>query len=218
MNPIPKTYIFLLLCLMGLVSCVEHSQINADDSSAEVLDTLTSPAPPLLSFHDVIPEELSDSTKTEIITRLVTEINDDSTLTLVEVPDSLNGPFSCYYRNDSLVMLHLGSGLGYSTKDRPLILSESAKRYYFHSDNLIFSEYHCSSWQQTGRCSPASISVWTWFYEREVISQEMDENIGPYGGCGCGFGYDSFGYDKRLEEFLGIIKKAQQASKASEKL
>lgn len=218
MHKAHKTYLVLFLGLMGIVSCVEDLKVGYEDDRTAGLDTLTLPVPPPLSFHDVIPEELSDSAKTEIITRLVTEINEDSTLTFVQVADSLNGLVSGHFRNDSLVMLHLGFGLGYSTKDLPMILSGSAKRYYFHSDSLIFSEYHCSSWQQTGRCSPVSISVWSWFYEREVISQEVDENIGSYGGCGCGFGYDHELYTttEQLDELLAIVKLAKHDAAVQE--
>lgn len=205
-----RNVLLFFLPFIALASCVENTQVDAA-GDVPLLDTLVLPTPPQLSFVEVIPRELTDSAKTEIITRLVTKINEDSTLTLVQVPDSVNGLLSGHFRNDSLVMLHLGYGLGQSMKDRTTMRSGSTKRYYFHSDSLIFSEYHCSSWQQTGRCSPVSFSVWSWFYEREVISQEMDENIGPYGGCGCGFGFgrELYTYTAQLDELLAIVKLAK---------
>ena len=213
-----KTFLLSLFALSALASCVDTTKIDTENHRLALPDTLVLPETPKRSFYDVIPQELTDSAKTEIITRLVNEIDEDTSMVMIEVPDSLNGALFAFYRNDSLVKIRWGHDgrREISGSERPLLLSGKVKQYYFHSDSLIYSEYHCSSWQQTGRCNPVSISVFSWFYERKVISQKIDDNIGYYDGCGCGFVYDVFSYDKKLDELLEVIKNAAFKAEAEE--
>ena len=211
--------LLLFLFLIALTSCLESTQGDVE-GDVLLLDSLVLTTPPRLSFVEVIPQELTDSAKTEIINRLVHEIDEDTSMVMIEVPDSLNRALFAFYRNDSLVKVRWGLNgpREFLGNERRLLLSGRVKQYYFHSDSLIYREYYCSSWQQTGRCNPVSISVFSWFYERKLISQEIDDNIGYYDGCGCGFVYDVFTYDKKLDELLELIKNAAFKAEAEEQL
>lgn len=168
-------------------------------------------------FTDLIPQHLSDSAKINLIKHYVKRIENDSTLSHVTLSDSLNVQLHAFYRNDSLVKIIDGSLFPepFETNLNPLRNRHTS--YYFLKDSLIFSHYSCSSWMQTGRCSPVSISIRTSIYLQHILHQEVDNKIGPYVGCGCGF--PPFGgqndpryvaqYFAQIKQVIERVKKAK---------
>lgn len=194
---IPKS-LFLLFSVVVVFACKEEAT-KIKISPKYVMDTAFQIANPLV-FNDVIPDSLSDSLKVIRITHELKNIENDTVFTTIEYLDSLNVIYSGFFRNDSLFKIIKGRHNFYSTfQAEPKITSLYANSYelfYFVKDSLVYSVYRCSSFQQTGRCNPVSISIQTFYYGNQIIAQEIDDNVGMYFGCGC---YSSHFYRKQGE-------------------
>ncbi|MGB0933591.1 MAG: hypothetical protein ACPGU5_04870 [Lishizhenia sp.] len=192
----PKS--LFLLFLLVVVACKEQPT-KIKISPKYEMDTALQIVKPLV-FNDIIPDSLSDSLKVIGIIHELKNIENDSVFTTVEYVDSLNVVYSGFFRNDSLFKIIKGRHNFYSTfQAEPKITSLYASSYelfYFVKDSLVCSTYRCSSFQQTGRCNPVSISIQTFYYGKQIIAQEIDDNVGMYYGCGC---FSSHFYSKQGE-------------------
>lgn len=168
--------------LFGLLSCNEEiSSVNHEEHDNTKVDNRT-----VKLFTDVIPEHVPDSTKVFMINQLISDIDNDSSLIEVKTVDSLEIPIAGFYRNDSLVKILKGTFPGVKFDTRLSALGYKYSAYYFLMDSLIHSRYECNSYQQTGRCNPVFISVDSYFYNGQIISEIVDDQIGQYWSCGCG--------------------------------
>jgi|SRR5690554_146171 len=175
------TKLYILTILFGLLSCSEgNSNVNQDknnhhkeDNSIEVL------------FTDVIPENVKDSVKIDIIDQLVSEIDMDSTLTEIKTVGSLEIPLLGFYRNDSLVKILKGHTPLPDFDAQSKFINRNYTSYYFLMDTLVFSRYECSNYQQTGSCNPVYISIDSYYYNGQIITEIVDDQIGQYWSCGC---------------------------------
>ncbi len=190
----------ILFCLLIFVSCqgTEKSKIKSGNLNNQ--GSLTIEEPNRIHFNDIIPENISDSSKTEIIRHLVDEIDADTLLLHKHTTDSTNSNIELFYRNDTLVKIVNGNYPGL-TLGTPNILNHNYTAYYFSMDTLICSRYECNSYQQTGRCNPVAISVFSFIYNRKIISQKIDDKIGQYHSCGCGFSSD---FGLRTEKIIEV--------------
>jgi len=174
--------LYILTILFGLLSCnEENSNVNQDehnhhkeDNSIEVL------------FTDVIPENVPDSVKIDIIDQLVSEIDMDSSLTEIKTVDSLEIPLLGFYRNDSLVKILKGYSPHSDFDAQSKFIDRNYTSFYFLMDTLVFSRQECSNYQQTGRCNPVYISVDSYYYNEQIIAEIVHDQIGQYWSCGCG--------------------------------
>lgn len=168
--------------LIGLISCNEEtSDVYHEEHKDNKVDKRT-----VKLFTDVIPENVPDSTKVDMIDQLISVIDKDSSLIEVKTVDSLEIPIVGFFRNDSLVKIIKGTYPGVKFDTRFSALGYRYSVYYFLMDSLIHSRYECNSYQQTGRCNPVFISVDSYYYNRQIISEIVDDQIGPYWSCGCG--------------------------------
>ncbi|MGK0389779.1 MAG: hypothetical protein ACI94Y_002524 [Maribacter sp.] len=149
-------------------------------------DELSTIKDDLIQFTDIIPINMPDSSKVEIIEQLVSEIDMDISLTHIDIVDSLNPSIHAFYRNDTLVKIVQGN-MPLFAIETFCMMRTNYSQYYFHMDSLICAQYKCSRYQQTGRCNPVSIFIHSIVYNSQVIFQEIDDKIGQYYSCGCGF-------------------------------
>ena len=179
-------HIQILFCVLIFISCNETEKNNLNSERLNNQDSLIIEENNRILFIDIIPENISDSSKTEIINELINEIDTDTSLVHRQANDSINLNIELFYRNDTLVKIINGNYPGLTLKT-PNMLNHNYTAYYFSMDTLICSRYECNSYQQTGRCNPVAISVFSFIYNRKIISQKIDDKIGQYHMCGCGF-------------------------------
>jgi hypothetical protein len=159
----------IVFCLLILISCNETVENKSNSESQKNQDSSIIGAIHQIRFTDIIPENTSDSLKTEIIKQLVNDIDIDTLLMHKVISDSLNSDVYVFYRNDTMVKI-----------------GQRHMSYYFLKDRLILARYRCIFNQHTGRCDPVSAFSDFYFYNKKVINQTHDIRIKyPYGGCGC---------------------------------
>jgi len=191
-----KQYTHLLFCLLILSSCNELTNNKQKTEDSNIPDSLAIDNANQIYFDDIIPENASDSSKTETIKRLIQEIDNDTSLILKEINDSSNSNVYAYYKDDLLVKIIKGFKPGVGLfENEPSFMRYHFTEYYFFMDSLIFSRYECNSFQQTGRCNSVAIRINSFIYNRQIIFQEIDDMIGPYDHCGCDY-LPSFGTKK----------------------
>ena len=174
----------IIFCFLIFISC---NELETNKSNSENQDSSKSERTKQTRFIDIIPENISDSSKTEIIKQLANNIDLDTLLRSKMIPDSLNSNIYAFYRNDTLVKISQGN-----------------MTYYFLKDRLILNRYACSVYQQTGRCNPVSALSAFFFYNNKVISQEHQINIGfPYQVCGCN-NYSSYEKEENISKYESL--------------
>ena len=171
----------LFICAVLLVSCtdVESKNINSGDNSVQIDQENET-----LKFTDIIPENITDSSKAEIIGRLIQDIRLDTTLVRSEFKDSTGILLNAYYRNDTLVQIVKGMHPGPEFDAIPFWGFNYTVCYFF-MDSLIALFDNCSSIQQTGMCNPVSRHSSFYFYGDKIVFETQDSEIGNYVHCGC---------------------------------
>ena len=156
----------IVFCILIFISCnaEEKSKINSDNLNNQ--DSLIIDETNQIQFADIIPENISDSSKVEIIKQWVNEIDTDTMLIHKRVTDSIHSQIELFYRNDTLVKIIKGHPPGLMLKT-PNFLTHNYTAYYFLMDTLICSKFECNSYQQTGRCNPVAISRSSIIYKRK---------------------------------------------------
>jgi hypothetical protein len=206
-----KQYTHLLFCLLILSSCNELTNNKQKTEDSNIPDSLAIDNANQIYFDDIIPENASDSSKTETIKRLIQEIDNDTSLILKEINDSSNSNVYAYYKDDLLVKIIKGFKPGVGLfENEPSFMRYHFTEYYFFMDSLIFSRYECNSFQQTGRCNSVAIRINSFIYNRQIIFQEIDDMIGPYDNCGCdyppSFGPKKEGYPELNYKEINLLK------------
>lgn len=175
----------ILICTVLLFSCNQNSE-NELNSAAPLNQKKTDTKQ--LSFGDLIPEHLSDSSKLLILKDWVNKIDLDTSLICEKYSDTSGSNIEAFFRNDTLVRIirgdYPGMDGGIKYFDRYKFVS-----YYFHKDTLIQSIYKCSSYQQTGSCSPVSETLIRYYYKDRVFHENHIDEIGDFYSCGCGMSY-----------------------------
>jgi hypothetical protein len=206
-----KLYTHLLFCLVILCSCndIRNNKQETEDSISQ--DSLAIDDINQVYFDDIIPKNISDSSKTETIKRLIQEIDNDTSLILKEIIDSSNSNVYAYYKDDLLVKIIKGFKPGVGLfENEPSFMRYHFTEYYFFMDSLIFSRYECNSFQQTGRCNSVAIRINSFIYNRQIIFQEIVDKIGPYDHCGCdyppSFGPRKEGYPELNYKMIMLLR------------
>lgn len=211
-KPINMRKIFLLILhILMASSCNQSRQENTKNTDDPNSDNDVKKE---LKFTDVIPNNLSDSLKAEVLLDLVTKIDEDTTLIQIQYLDSLGSNILAFYREDSLVKIITGLYPEAINNVKLNVMDINYNAYYFFMDTLISMYYECNRNQHTGRCNPVSASSKFYFYHNKIISQKHDVNIAyPYWACGC----TDFSFyeksDKKVDLELALAKELKRLRK-----
>lgn len=178
----------IVFCLLIFISCDETEKSSSNSECQNNQDISVVEATNVIRLTDIIPQNISDSSKTQIINQLAREIDIDTLLIFREIPDSINSVIYAFYRNDTLVKI-----------------SQKNMSYYLLKEKLILNRYACNVYQQTSRCNPVSAYSAFFFYNNKIISQEHHINIRfPYQGCGCN-DYSSYEKEENVAKYESIV-------------
>jgi hypothetical protein len=204
----------ILVLLLTIVACNEE-RVNMKNESQQKEDVKP------LQFSDIIPDNISDSAKSNKLNEMVKNIEFDTTLTKKNFSDSSDLKITGYFKNDALVKIMMGVFFDNSFGTIPNVTSYDLntyyynfKTYYFFMDKFICLKYECNNYQNTGLCNPVSARSMFYFYFDSVIGQNHNVNIDyPYDACGC---QDLSHYEKnnKMNELeVATIKEVERLEK-----
>lgn len=177
-------YLITIIIILVLLSCNGKSAYEARGSTTEEAISRE------VVFTDIIPENISDSTKIDKIKEIIRSTDLDTSLVLVEVIDSIEiAPAKHYlakYRNDTLVKISVFQGVPHFTIE---------STYYFLMNELISVEEFCRAGRAAAMCNSEAVRFNLYFYNGKVIGEESwdsDSKNVKYGCPSCALEREKF--------------------------
>jgi len=207
--------ITILIFTHILLSCTENNKTISPviEIESENIDI------PKILFTDIIPEHLTDSTKTSVIENLISQIDKDSNLVMKKNIDTTEITYA-FYRNDSLIKIVNRHGPRYNLPTTPndyqytntVGCGESSSSYYFVMNRLVCVMTECRSCQSTGRCNSIYSALKIYFYNDTLINHQYQIEGSTFDYCGCTLREDD------IERELGDINLYKRTLKGIDRL